>query len=46
MDVEHDLKVTGSAGSRVWPVKHYIDMHRRSLEDPEGFWSEQARKLD
>jgi acetyl-CoA synthetase len=21
-------------------------MHRRSLDDPEGFWSEQARKLD
>jgi len=46
MDGKHDLKVMGSAGSRVWPIRHYIDMHRRSLEDPEGFWAEQARKLD
>lgn len=46
MDAEHDLKITVSDGSWVWPVKHYMDMHRRSLEDPERFWSEQARKLD
>jgi len=33
-------------GVRLWPLKRYAEMHRRSLENPEGFWSEQARKLD
>jgi len=33
-------------GLRMWPSKRYAEMHRRSLEDPEGFWSEEARKLD
>jgi len=33
-------------GVRVCPSKRYAQMHRRSLEDPEGFWSEEARKLD
>jgi len=31
---------------RFYPSKRYADMHRRSLEDPEHFWSEEARKLD
>jgi len=31
---------------RFCPSKRYADMHRRSLEDPEHFWSEEARKLD
>ncbi|MDO8491060.1 MAG: acetate--CoA ligase [Dehalococcoidia bacterium] len=33
-------------GVRVWPSKRYAEMHRRSMEDPQGFWSDQARKLD
>ncbi len=33
-------------GLRMWPFKRYAEMHRRSLEDPNGFWAEQARKLD
>jgi len=33
-------------GLRLWPSKRYAEMHRRSLEDPERFWSEEARKLD
>ncbi|MFQ5925391.1 MAG: acetate--CoA ligase [Dehalococcoidia bacterium] len=33
-------------GSRMWSSKRYAEMHRRSLQDPEGFWSEEARKLD
>jgi len=33
-------------GLRMWPSKRYTEMHLRSLEDPEGFWSEEARKLD
>ncbi|MDZ7700392.1 MAG: acetyl-coenzyme A synthetase N-terminal domain-containing protein [Deltaproteobacteria bacterium] len=35
-----------STGSSFWPAGRYADMRRRSLEDPERFWSEQARKLD
>ncbi len=33
-------------GLRIWPSKRYTEMHLRSLQDPEGFWSEEARKLD
>jgi acetyl-CoA synthetase len=33
-------------GTRMWPLKRYTEMHRRSLEDPERFWAEEARKLD
>jgi len=32
--------------TRLWPLKRYTEMHRRSLDDPEGFWAEEARKLD
>ena len=28
------------------PLKRYTEMHQRSMEDPERFWAEQARKLD
>ena len=31
---------------RVWPLQRYLEIHRRSLDDPEGFWAEEARKLD
>ena len=33
-------------GTRMWPLKRYIEMHRHSLDDPKGFWAEEARKLD
>lgn len=33
-------------GTRMWPSKRYTEIHRRSLEDIEGFWAEEARKLD
>ncbi len=33
-------------GTRMWPLKRYTEIHRRSLEDPERFWAEEARKLD
>ncbi len=33
-------------GMHLWPSKRYLEMHHRSLDDPEGFWSEEARKLD
>ena len=32
--------------AHVWPSKRYAEMHRRSLDDPEGFWEKEARKLD
>lgn len=28
-----------------WPMKRYQDMHKRSIDDPEGFWAEQAGAL-
>jgi len=33
-------------GTRMWPSKRYAELHQRSLQDPEGFWAEEARKLD
>ncbi len=35
-----------ATGVKVWPSKRYATMHRHSLEDPEAFWDQQARKLD
>ena len=32
-------------GTRLWPLKRYTEIHRRSLDDVEGFWAEEARKL-
>ena len=29
-----------------WPLARYEDMYRQSIEDPEGFWSQQAERLD
>ena len=29
-----------------WPSKKYTDIYNRSLQDPERFWAEEARKLD
>jgi acetyl-CoA synthetase len=29
-----------------WPFKKYMDMYNRSIQDPERFWAEEARKLD
>ena len=48
MSSSHELDSASSlpTGSRLWPSKRYAEMHRRSLEDPERFWSEEARKLD
>ncbi len=46
-----EIKDTSTASSlptatRMWPLKRYTEIHRRSLEDPERFWAEEARKLD
>ena len=29
-----------------WPLKRYQDLYQRSLDDPEGFWTEEARQLE
>ncbi len=48
MSFSHEVDSASSlpTGLRLWPSKRYAEMHRRSLEDPERFWSEEARKLD
>jgi len=48
MTSSHELDSASSlpTGLRMWPSKRYAEMHRRSLDDPNGFWAEQARKLD
>ncbi|MCJ7520740.1 MAG: acetate--CoA ligase, partial [Dehalococcoidia bacterium] len=33
-------------GSSMWPSRRYAEIHQHSIEDPERFWSEEARKLD
>jgi acetyl-CoA synthetase len=43
---ESDSASSLPTGLRMWPSKRYAEMHRRSLDDPNGFWAEQARKLD
>ncbi len=32
--------------SRYFPLKKFFDIYRRSIEEPEEFWAEQARQLD
>ncbi|MBE0479542.1 MAG: acetate--CoA ligase [Dehalococcoidia bacterium] len=32
--------------TRIWPLKRFTEIHKRSVEDPERFWAEEARKLD
>jgi acetyl-CoA synthetase len=32
--------------AKYWPHRRYSEIHDRSLKDPEGFWEEEARKLD
>jgi acetyl-CoA synthetase len=32
--------------SSYWPFKKYLEMYNRSIKDPEGFWAEEARKLE
>jgi acetyl-CoA synthetase len=41
-----DIQSCLPTGSRVWPLKRYAEIYRRSLDDPKGFWAEQARNLD
>jgi len=36
----------GVPGWLIATKKDYLDLHRRSIDDPEGFWSEEAARLD
>jgi acetyl-CoA synthetase len=36
----------GTNESKYWPLRRYLDLYERSLEDPEAFWAEEARRLD
>jgi acetyl-CoA synthetase len=31
---------------KYWPIKRYMDIYRKSLDDIEEFWEEEARKLE
>jgi len=31
---------------RYWPIKRYMDTYRKSLDDIEEFWAQEARKLE
>ncbi|MBS7636009.1 acetate--CoA ligase [Candidatus Bathyarchaeota archaeon] len=31
---------------KYWPVKRYMDVYRKSLDDIEDFWEQEARKLE
>ena len=42
-DREFDSASSLPTRSRILPSKRYAEMHRRSLEDPERFWAEEAR---
>jgi acetyl-CoA synthetase len=48
VQIPEDAEITGrsSLEHRVWPLKRYDEMYRRSLDDPERFWAEEARRLD
>jgi acetyl-CoA synthetase len=38
--------MTSSNDKTYWPKNRYLEVYNRSIEDPEGFWSDEARKLD
>jgi len=31
---------------KYWPIKRYVDIYRKSLDDIEEFWEQEARKLE
>ncbi len=40
------VKSVIAQGARIGSMEEYRHLYRRSLEDPEGFWREQATRLD
>jgi acetyl-CoA synthetase len=39
------VKEAVAAGARVSSLEQYQEMYRRSIEDPDGFWREQAQRI-
>jgi acetyl-CoA synthetase len=37
---------TDIEGAKYWPVRRYMEIYERSLRDPEGFWAQEARRLE
>ena len=44
-EIIHAVPSDWAASAHV-DIKTYQDMYRRSVEDPDGFWREQAARLD
>jgi len=43
----HVYPVRDAIAANAWAdQQHYAAMYQRSIDDPEGFWAEQARRLD
>jgi len=38
--------MTSSNNQTYWPKNRYLEVYNKSIEDPEGFWAEEARKLE
>ncbi|MGA2285664.1 MAG: acetyl-coenzyme A synthetase N-terminal domain-containing protein, partial [Dehalococcoidia bacterium] len=38
--------MTSSNDKTYWPKNRYLEVYNRSIEDIEGFWADEARKLD
>ena len=38
--------MTSSNNETYWPKNRYLDVYNRSIEDTDGFWADEARKLD
>ena len=43
----HNFPVPGEWAAKAWCDNDaYLDMYRRSVEDPEGFWGEHGKRID
>jgi acetyl-CoA synthetase len=38
--------MTNPDNQTYWPKERYLDFYNKSIEDPECFWAEEAKKLD
>jgi acetyl-CoA synthetase len=48
VDPESEKTLSESLPIRLkyWPIKRYMDIYRKSLDDLEEFWEQEARKLE
>ncbi len=40
------VQPSSSQDLKYWPHQKYFATYKRSMEDPEGFWADEARRLD